>query len=115
MDFTADKVVGDAATALQISVAADQPPVAHLGFLGLGVEQITREDVVTGSLESINLGMAGAHAAGDIVARADAAITAGCDMVLTCNDPTAADDLLGRWRAPVLPDLARRTAAMEGR
>lgn len=60
VDFTADKVVGDAATALQISVAADQPPVAHLGFLGLGVEQITREDVVTGSLESINLGMAGA-------------------------------------------------------
>lgn len=62
VDFAPDKVVGDAATALQISVAADQPPVAHLGFLGLGVEQISREDVVTGSLESINLGMAGALA-----------------------------------------------------
>ena len=62
VDFAPDKVVGDAATALQISVAADQPPVAHLGFLGLGVEQISREDVVSGSLESINLGMAGALA-----------------------------------------------------
>ena len=60
VEFAPDKVVGDAATALQISVAADQPPVAHLGFLGLGVEQISPEDVVTGSLESINLGMAGA-------------------------------------------------------
>ncbi|MBK8991008.1 MAG: Gldg family protein [Gammaproteobacteria bacterium] len=62
VEFAPDKVVGDAATALQISVAADQPPVAHLGFLGLGVEQISPEDVVTGSLESINLGMAGALA-----------------------------------------------------
>ena len=60
VEFAPDKVVGDASTALQISVAADQPPVAHLGFLGLGVEQISPEDVVTGSLESINLGMAGA-------------------------------------------------------
>jgi len=60
VDFAPDKVVGDAATALQISLAPDQPPVAHLGFLGLGVGEITRDDVVTGSLESINLGMAGA-------------------------------------------------------
>jgi len=60
VEYSADKVVGDAGTALQISVAADQPPVAHIGFLGLGVDDIARGDVVTGSLESINLGMAGA-------------------------------------------------------
>lgn len=60
LEYAADKVVGDAATALQISVAPEQPPVAHLAFLGLGVDNIERSDVVTGSLESLNLGMAGA-------------------------------------------------------
>lgn len=58
--YASDKVVGDPAIALQISTAADQTPVAHMGFLGLGPDNIARDDVVTGSLESINLGMAGA-------------------------------------------------------
>lgn len=58
--FASDKVVGDPATALQISTAADQAPVAHIAFLGLGQANIAHDDVVTGSLESINLGMAGA-------------------------------------------------------
>jgi len=60
VEYAPNKVVGDPVTALQISVAADKPPVAHLGFLGLGVDDIERGDVVTGSLESLNLGMAGA-------------------------------------------------------
>ncbi len=59
--------------------------------------------------------MAGAHAAGDIVARAEAAVAAGCDMVLACNDFAAMDDLLSRWKPAPQPDLARRAAAMDGR
>jgi beta-N-acetylhexosaminidase len=59
--------------------------------------------------------MAGAHTAGDIVARADAALAAGCDMVLTCNDHAAADDLLARWQPAPQPDLGRRAQRMAGR
>jgi beta-N-acetylhexosaminidase len=59
--------------------------------------------------------MAGAHAAGDIVARADAALAAGCDIVLVCNDFGAIDDLLARWQPAPQPSLARRTARMSGR
>jgi beta-N-acetylhexosaminidase len=68
-----------------------------------------------GLLFSDDLGMAGAFTAGDIVARADAAIAAGCDVALTCNDMQAADDLLSRWRPKAQPELARRWRLVEGK
>ena len=68
-----------------------------------------------GTIFSDDLGMAGAAGAGDIVARADAAHRAGCDIVLACNDMTASDQLLQRWRPTPAPELARRAAALMGR
>jgi beta-N-acetylhexosaminidase len=86
-----------------------------------GFSRIWLQDILRGRLRfdglifSDDLEMAGAHAAGDIVARADAAVAAGCDMVLACNDFAAMDDLLSRWNPAAQPDLARRAAQMEGR
>jgi len=68
-----------------------------------------------GALFSDDLGMAGAAIAGDVVARAEAAIAAGCDVALTCNEMDAADTLLSRWRPPPQPHLARRWARLAGR
>jgi beta-N-acetylhexosaminidase len=68
-----------------------------------------------GLIFSDDLGMAGAQGAGDIVARAEASIVAGCDMVLACNDFAAIDELLAQWKPAPNRELVRRCAAMEHR
>jgi beta-N-acetylhexosaminidase len=86
------------------------------GYSRVWLQQILRQRLGFGGMVfSDDLGMAGARGAGDMIARAHAASAAGCDMVLVCNDPAAAEALLERWRPPPQPELARRAAAMAGR
>lgn len=55
------------------------------------------------------------EAAGDIVTRARAALGAGCDMVLVCNDLAAADQLLAGLGPLDDPVLHLRLVRMHGR
>ena len=67
----------------------DQPA----GFSKIWLKDIIRAQLnFDGVLFSDDLCMAGAQAAGDISARVKAAIEAGCDIALVCNDRVAAHE-----------------------
>jgi beta-N-acetylhexosaminidase len=79
--------------------------------------QILRRDIgFDGLIFSDDLSMEGASTAGGVVQRAEAALDAGCDMVLLCNDPHAAETMLqGLERRAIAPTLAKRLERMRGR
>jgi beta-N-acetylhexosaminidase len=86
------------------------------GFSAFWLQDVLRGRLAFGgAIFSDDLTMEGACVAGDIVARARAAHAAGCDMVLVCNRPDLAAELLDRW-APHVDEASRaRIAALKAR
>ena len=86
------------------------------GFSPFWLQQVLRGKLgFQGVVFSDDLTMEGASVAGDIVARAEAAHGAGCDMVLVCNRPDFAVQLLDRWRPAVSGDSSARIATLRPR
>jgi ABC-type uncharacterized transport system involved in gliding motility auxiliary subunit len=59
VDYDPTKVIGDLSRGLEVRTNASSGPVRHIGILGLRHADMNPKDVVTASLESINLSTVG--------------------------------------------------------
>lgn len=95
-----------------IYTQADSEPAGYSRFW---LQDILRKRLsFTGMIFSDDLSMEGAGTAGSIPERARAALAAGCDMVLLCNDPQGQDRLLDALD-DVGPGPASRIAHMRAK
>ena len=85
------------------------------GFSKIWLQDILREQLsFDGVIFSDDLSMEGATVAGGYAERADAALDAGCDMALVCNNRAGAIDVLDNAKLEVSTASSQRLERMFG-
>jgi beta-N-acetylhexosaminidase len=93
--------------------AADPNPA---GFSPFWLQRMLRGELqFDGAIFSDDLSMEGASVVGGIVARARAALGAGCDVAVVCNRPASADELLAGLGTVTNPRLEDRLGRLRAR
>ncbi len=91
--------------------AVDKYPA---GFSKKWLTLLRQELKFSGAIFSDDLSMAGAGAVGDITQRVSKAISAGCDMLLICNDRTVVTQVLDSFCSYDAPASQARLAKLHG-
>ena len=86
------------------------------GFSSIWLEEILRKQLkFHGAIFSDDLSMKGAEVMGSYSQRAEAALSAGCDMVLACNNQAGAISILNEAKIQSNIELQPRLIRMHGR
>ncbi|MDI1229972.1 MAG: beta-N-acetylhexosaminidase [Methylobacter sp.] len=86
------------------------------GFSPFWIGQILRKELnFNGTVFSDDLSMEGAASVGDFPERARLAQLAGCDMILVCNNPAAAEQVLDALPVTQDPIREQRLSRMQGK
>lgn len=104
------------AAVMMAHVIYDQVDVQPAGYSRVWIHDILRRRLgFQGLVFSDDLSMAGACLAGNPADRAHAALAAGCDMVLVCNDRPGAEQVAGALAGHHDPVAHTRMARMHGK
>ncbi len=86
------------------------------GYSRIWLQKILREQLgFHGAIFSDDISMGAAAFAGDPLERAQTALSAGCDMILVCNDQKAAVKILDNLQLESRPDARVRMMRMYGK
>lgn len=111
------RVINTHLTAIMMAhVIYEQVDALPAGYSPYWIKQLLRQQLgFEGIVFSDDLSMSGAESVGGYPARAEASLNAGCDMLLICNNPQGADEVLDSLEGYNNPVSQLRLVRLHGR